>query len=490
LLSLSKLIASVTPRTLFGQILSAIVAGLIVVQALGIAFTIHERERISRRLLGTHTAQRVATVAKILEAVSAIDRPRFAKDLSLRPTHIRLDLPWQQVSADQDELHDTFARALSREIATPTRFQILSVGDVTIRDYPDERLCVERFPATALAPMNPDCNHTSAGLQANVQVRLSDDTVVTIEQFFHLQHSDDSLLSFALPALFGALVALFSGLIVRQLTLPLKRLATAAKGLAENLEQPGIPETGPLEIKQATRAFNIMQKELRILLETRAHALAGVSHDLRLPITRMRLRLERLTQADLHQAIDHDLAEMEQMIGNTMEFLRAGHSAEASVKVDLDALLNAVIDDMETLGARIDLTGTVSKPIRAQPQALRRCLSNLLENARRYGSGVTDVSVQEYADQVSIRIADRGPGIPEAERERVFEPYVRLETSRAKHSGGTGLGLAIARAIARQHGGDVSIESREGGGLVVVLTIASSRAEQVKRTGSRYMDLQ
>jgi signal transduction histidine kinase len=251
----------------------------------------------------------------------------------------------------------------------------------------------------------------------------------------------------------------------------LASLADAATGLAQNLEQPPLPENGPAEIAQAARAFNAMQRDIKRYLETRAQALAGVSHDLRLPITRLRLRLEKIEEGELRNKMENDLTEMDQMIGSTLEFLRAGSSAEKASRLDLNALVESVTEDMITVGATIRQHGSVAQPMLVRPQALRRCLTNLLENARRYGGGDVDISLQEKEGRVEIRVDDRGPGIPKDDLERVFEPFVRIESSRAKQTGGSGLGLAIARAIARAHSGDVRLEPREGGGISAILTL-------------------
>jgi signal transduction histidine kinase len=214
-----------------------------------------------------------------------------------------------------------------------------------------------------------------------------------------------------------------------------------------------------------------MQRDLQRMIEARSQGLAGISHDLRLPLTRLRLRLERLPEGELRAKIEDDIAEMDAMIGSTLEFLRAGPDSEKPARMNLNALLEAVAEDMEPLGARITLTGRASAPVLAQPQALRRCLANLLENARRYGGPGIDLAVAEEAGHVTVRVEDRGPGIPAADLERVFEPYLRLEASRARHTGGSGLGLAIARAVARANGGDITLGPRAGGGLSATLVL-------------------
>jgi signal transduction histidine kinase len=180
----------------------------------------------------------------------------------------------------------------------------------------------------------------------------------------------------------------------------------------------------------------------------------------------------------LRSKIEEDIAEMDAMIGSTLEYLGAGSAAEKPVRLNLNALLEAIVEDMEPLGAKIAVRGEASMPILAQPQAIRRCLANLLENARRYGGADIDLQVKDAGDAVEIRVEDRGPGIPAADIERVFEPYVRLEASRARHTGGTGLGLAIARAIARANGGDIVLEARAGGGLAAVLHLPRRSEEK------------
>ena len=313
------------------------------------------------------------------------------------------------------------------------------------------------------------------------QVRLADGAVATFRHVVPQTPPDRPLRLLALVAITGLTVALLAGWAVRRLTRPLATLADAATGLARNLDRPPLPENGPVEVSRAARAFNAMQRELKAYLETRAQALAAVSHDLRLPLTRARLRLERVTDARVKASLESDFDEMERMIGATLEFLRAGASGENAVRLNLDALIEGVAEDMEALGARVRIHGRAAAPLTARAQALRRCLANVMDNARRHGGGEIDVSVLDGPDRVRIRVEDRGPGIPAAERERVFEPYVRLEPSRARQTGGTGLGLAIARAVARAHDGDIVLSDRPGGGLSAEISLPRGRA--AARTG-------
>jgi signal transduction histidine kinase len=308
------------------------------------------------------------------------------------------------------------------------------------------------------------------------QIKLADGAIATFRHAVPQAPADRPLRLLGLVAVTGITVALLAGWAVRRLTRPLTTLADAASGLARNLDRPPLDETGPTEVQRAAQAFNAMQRALKANLETRSQALAGVSHDLRLPITRAKLRLERVDDADVKRSIEADLDEMERMIADTLEFLRAGSGSEVPIRLNLNALIEGVAEDMEALGATVRVDGRADAPISGRPQALRRCLANIMDNARSHGGGSIEVNVSDAPQRVEIRIEDRGPGIPEAELERVFEPYVRLEPSRARHTGGAGLGLAIARAIARAHGGEVTLKNRSGGGLAAILTLERTGA--------------
>ena len=209
-------------------------------------------------------------------------------------------------------------------------------------------------------------------------------------------------------------------------------------------------------------------------METRAQALSAVSHDLRLPITRIRLRMECEVPEPTREKIERDLAEMDAMISHTLEFLR-GSNGEQVAAVNLNSMLDSLIEDMEEMGVNIQRIGQCAAPIKARPHALRRCIANLLDNARFYGKGEIRVDVTDQSDTVRIAITDNGPGIPPDQLEKVFEPYIRLETSRAKHTGGTGLGLTIAKAIAEGHGGTLTLESAQGLGATAILTLPNPR---------------
>ncbi|MFA5083097.1 MAG: ATP-binding protein [Hydrogenophilaceae bacterium] len=275
-----------------------------------------------------------------------------------------------------------------------------------------------------------------------------------------------------LPLLTGYFlaIAVLALLAMRWAVRPLRRLARAADALGRDLSGRPLAETGPREVRQAARAFNTMQNRLASYLNDRLHILAAVSHDLKTPITRLKLRSEMLPDAGQRDKFLHDLEDMETMIGATLDFLRGESRQETGVPLDVNALLATLRDDMQALGARVELDGLAARPLLARPQALKRCLANLIDNAARYGGGAR-ISVSDSAEILTLQIDDDGPGIPANELESLFEPFRRGEASRNRTTGGTGLGLAIARNLARAHGGDVTLANRAEGGLRATLVL-------------------
>lgn len=467
------------PRTLFGQLLLALVAGLLAAQAVGFWLVLDDRSRFAGRILGSYAAQRVAGVVSLLDDADAEERARLVRALSVPPTRVSLDEPWHERASPPSSETAVFERYLAQALVPSRDLQVLSLvparpgrlrGERPPRRGDDETR--EQGSADGEREMRRGKRGARFPLLLLIaQVRLTDGAVATFRHIVPTAPVDRPLRLIALVSITGITVALLAGWAVRRLTRPLATLADAAAGLARDLDRPPLPENGPIEVARAARAFNAMQRELKTYLETRSQALAAVSHDLRLPLTRARLRLELIQDTDVKTSLESDFEEMERMISGTLEFLGAGASGEQPILLNLNALLEGVAEDMEALGARVRIHGRADAPLQARAQALRRCLANLLDNARRHGGAEIDVTLLDAPDRVRIRIEDRGPGIAAAERERVFEPYVRLEPSRARHTGGSGLGLAIARAVARAHGGDITLSDRAGGGLCAELTL-------------------
>jgi signal transduction histidine kinase len=263
---------------------------------------------------------------------------------------------------------------------------------------------------------------------------------------------------------------------VRTITRSLARLAESAEQAGTDLEGAALPEQGPSEVRSVIRAFNRMRTQLRTYLSERARLFGAISHDLKTPITRLRLRSESIEDPERRAKFLRDLDEMEAMTGSALEFFKTLGDEPRREALDVGALLNSLSDDWRDTGHDVIVTGAARGPYNAHPRALRRCIENLVENALRYGTHAR-IALHDTLEALHIAVRDDGPGIPEADLERVFEPYFRLEPSRNRDSGGTGLGLAIARNIARWHGGDITLRNAgDGPGLIAEVTLPRSAA--------------
>ncbi|GLK90579.1 sensor histidine kinase [Pseudomonas turukhanskensis] len=253
------------------------------------------------------------------------------------------------------------------------------------------------------------------------------------------------------------------------LSRPIQRLSEAAERLSENLDAPPLPEEGPLEARKAARTFNTMQQRIREQVKQRGRMLAAVSHDLRTPLSRLKLRLEQVPNAHLRERMGQDLAEMIDMLDATLRYLHEQRATEALQWFDVQALVESLTENAQDQGADVTLQGHCA-PLRVQPLALRSAISNLLNNALRY-AGHARIEMHDHHDFIEVHVCDHGPGIAAEQRESVFEPFFRVEGSRNRNSGGVGLGLTIAREAAQRQGGDISLRETKGGGLTCVLRL-------------------
>ncbi len=270
-----------------------------------------------------------------------------------------------------------------------------------------------------------------------------------------------SIVSLLLAALAITVVA---ALMVRRIARPLTALAGAAERLGRGEAVVALEESGPAEVRGTTAAFNAMQDRLTRFIRDRTTMLAAISHDLRTPITALRLRAELVEDAETRDKLLQILDEMQRMTEATLAFAREEATREDTRLVDLEALVESLCDDLAELGMETSFTGDGKAPLSCRPVSLKRAVRNLIENAVAYGKRAR-VSLHQTASALRIDIDDDGPGIPADDLERVFSPFVRLEGSRSRQTGGIGLGMAIARSIVRGHGGDITLENRPQGGL-------------------------
>jgi len=253
------------------------------------------------------------------------------------------------------------------------------------------------------------------------------------------------------------------------LTRPIKRLSEAAERLSEDLDSPPLDETGPWEARQAAATFNLMQQRIREQVQQRGRMLGAVSHDLRTPLSRLKLRLEQIDDVKLQGQMRQDLNDMIGMLDATLSYLHEQRTSETLQWMDVQALVESLCENAQDQGAQVRASGHCA-PLLVQPMALRSCLNNLMDNALRY-AGDALITLEDSRRQLIIRVIDHGPGIAADKREAVFEPFYRLEGSRNRNSGGVGLGMTIAREAAQRLGGELLLEDTPGGGLTAVVSL-------------------
>lgn len=286
---------------------------------------------------------------------------------------------------------------------------------------------------------------------------------VPAPEFWH------SPLDFGLFLGLTALAAVLFLIVARRLIAPITALTQAAEALGRDVDAPPLPEGGAREAAAAAAAFNRMAGRIRRFVQDRTFLLTAIGHDLRTPITRLKLRAEFLEDDEMRRKILADLDEMEAMVAATLAFGRDAAASERTSTLDLVALIRTVLDEAADAAPeaaeRLTYAGPERLPITARPIALKRALGNVIANAVKYGGGAAVRLHPPQGGMVEIEIEDHGPGLPEADIERMFQPFQRLEASRNRATGGSGLGLPIARNIFRAHGGDVTLANRPSGGL-------------------------
>lgn len=259
------------------------------------------------------------------------------------------------------------------------------------------------------------------------------------------------------------------GIITAQIaTAPLRRLTRAARTFSVSIDPDPIREDGPGEVRTAIATFNLMQSRVTQGLRERTHILAAISHDLQTPLTRLRLRLEQVRDETLREKLIADLASTHKLVREGLDLARSSESREEWQIVDINSLLSSLAEDAAEFGADVRYLGGCFESVRTKPDALIRCLTNLIDNAVKYG-GAAELRCERIETKLNIIIRDRGPGLPEEDLERMFEPFVRAESSRSRSTGGTGIGLTIARAQARLFEGLVTLSNHPQGGLTAIV---------------------
>lgn len=466
------------PKSFFGQTVLVLLVGLTVSHLVSMAIYSSDQVEVLALSGGEETARRIASVARLVDQVPAEWRGRILEAVQ-SPT-LRVGLAAESAlspSTAEDWRGGLIRRFLTREIYGPE-----GEGDVIVRMAgPPERPAETPHGQPAMmrgmqrhmhmgwfSPQMIEDWPVGASLQASVRLRDGRwlNFGAAIPDPPHLW-SAPALLSLGLMVV---TVIVFSLWAVRRLTGPIRTFATAADRLGRDVQAPPLAETGPVEIRQAVRAFNGMQERLRRLVENRTRMLAAISHDLRTPITQLRLRAEFIEDAEEQAKTLATLEEMEAMVASTLTFARDDATVEEPRTVDLAALVGSLCDDLADAGKPVAFEAAERIAFTCRPAALKRAVTNLIENAVKYGGGAR-VTVAFGAQNVCIVVEDDGPGIPPDEQENVFLPFYRVEKSRGVTSGGVGLGLSVVRSVVDAHGGQVRIENREPRGLRATLDL-------------------
>ncbi len=465
------------PRSLFGRLVLILLGGLILAQFATAYINYAERGQLLFRAGGMRLAQQISDIVKLLDSLPPAERHRVVAIFNAPPLAVSLDrapLAAASPAASVDFHQSMFAAVLRYALGDERELRLVRVEGIppSLRAPPREAL--PGMPMMQRRGWGPGMQGPAAeGRYYTVQVPLRDGTWVSFDSMLAPQAS---ALPWRLATTLGILlvsVIVLSLVAVHWATAPLSALALAAEKLGEDINRPPLPETGPLEAQRAAKAFNTMQQRLSRFIDERSRMLAAMSHDLKTPITRLRLRAELLDDEPLRAKFEKDLQEMEAMVTQTLDFMRDTSSREAVQQVDVMALLESLQTDYRETGASVEIEGRAAQPYPARPSGLRRCIGNLLDNAIRYGGRATIV-VEDGADRLILRVRDAGPGMPQQDLERAFEPFYRGESSRNRETGGTGLGLGIARNIARAHGGDLTLENRPEVGLEAALMLPRS----------------
>lgn len=434
------------PAGLTGQIAACVVLALVIAQSLTglLAIVLEPRGRPPPPM---NSAARVAVIIEALDAVPAADRPGLAAALGRGEARVTIGRS-DEASADA-----------------------LSQMDGAGFDHMLEEQLGGRFLLRVTMPAR-----TGGGPHPIfVTAQLTDGSYVTVatEAMGPPNMVEFGLWRFLfyLPFLV-MLIAVLTIWATSRVTAPLRAFADAAERLGNERSAPPLAERGPAEIRRAARSFNKMQDQVKRFVDDRTRMLAAISHDLRTPITRLRLRVEAVVddEADQQKMLE-DLDRMDAMVASALSFLRHGAREEPVELVDLGSLLQSVCDDFSDTGRDVRYIGVTSLSLRCRPDMLVRAVTNLIDNALKFaGMAIVDLHCDDHGNAV-IHVDDDGPGIADAEKEKAFDPFYRLDPARSFEVGGVGLGLSIAKAIVETHQGRIELVDLRPRGLRVIVTL-------------------
>lgn len=445
------------PGSLRARALIVVVLGLAASHALAFAIYSIDRRAVVDLTEATDMAERIAAVIKFVERVPAPWRDEIVAAADSRRFGVALGAV---ATTEPRNADNRLARAVDGYIRGK------------LRDRPDDHLIV----AVPTAP-GRDAGRASGAdwkrpgfVHVTASARLSDGQWLN----FRARSPRTEISWFGNAGIYVPLVAVFIVLIVfwlvGRVTAPLTAFARAAERLGKDIGSEPLPVRGPLEVTQAIQAFNDMQESLQRMVETRTRMLAAISHDLRMPVTLLRLRAELLQDEDERKRMLKVVGDMETLIASVLDFTSATFDDEPRRQVDVSALLESLCEDLAETGAEVAFDPPGPTVCLCRLTGIRRALGNIIENAVKYGVRAR-IRLDPHEDHVTVVVDDDGPGIPEDEMENIFTPYFRLEDTADRDIGGAGLGLGIAQAVIHGHGGTIALRNREEGGLRVEVSL-------------------
>ncbi len=419
--------------SLFGRLAVILFCGLLAAHALTLFWVLFERAQLGRSMMLSYIGRDIASSIAILDRVAPDERNAWLARIERKDYRYVLAAT-QTGSESETEL----ARVLRESVAA-------SVGASRVANQ-------------------ASVTESERGERIEIGLRLADGSPVTVQlERPGLRVSNSTATLLALQLLLLGTATWFA---VRAAVRPLQVLADAANGLDLNRTSAALAETGPIEVARAAHAFNTMRQRIADHLAERLRILAAVSHDLQTPITRMRLRTDLLGSGPVRDKLQSDLADLQGLVQEGVAYARSAQaSSETARALDLNALLDGLVCDYVDAGHAVQLVGAAPVPLTLRPLALKRLITNLLDNAVKF-AGSAELHIEQLqADTIDLVVRDTGPGVPQAELQAVLQPFYRVESSRNRAFGGTGLGLAIAQELAGAMGASLTVSNRPTGGL-------------------------
>lgn len=447
------------PKTVAGQLIAVSLIALVISQILLMVILVDERQSAMRRWWADYILARVASVVELLDATPDTLHPQVIQASATRRLNFEITDSPSAMQNNAVEENSLYAQELRSLVSKSLNQVAVEVGESPA--WPEILIAW----ITHWRGQSPE--QIESRLKTSVQLNNGKWLTLVVERRLR----PPPMIFLVLPALTMLLVFGSSMvLIIRHITQPMKQLARAAEALGRGEEVEPVPAKGPAEIRQAIEAFNDMRERLSRFVLDRTKMLAAIGHDLRTPITNLRLRAEFIEDDEMREKILASLEEMQEMAEGALAFAREEAVSEQTKMVDLNALLQTVCADQSDIGRDVTYDDNGRLPYRCRPNGLKRAVRNLVENAVIHGKSA-HVHMNGEDGKLEIIVEDQGPGIKEQDMARVFSPFVRLDEARGEATGGIGLGLAIARSIVRGHGGDIALKNRKQGGLMATISL-------------------